>query len=280
MTNQLTPDFLSDVVPPAVPETPCCMCNCKGTLQAILQELRAMRRLMQTQKGQWMNKSTHTLWERNRKRERWKYNVFLSLLASLDRQEQAVSPCQPRLSPGPTPRRRPRKRRPIYKAAPLTVSATRKAALIPLEASPLIAAPAESGKKEESEKKQESCSPSSHPVSSEGSVLPPQNNPVTVNNTHGPLQNQLREPQSLEVICTLMYINTYICALICDLAVLYTLSHGNSTHDLEPNVSIEKKLDSGFYLRSNMYLEDNRNYRWKHTFHFNHVWLHLSFILQ
>uniref|UniRef100_A0A3P8S028 BEN domain containing 7 n=1 Tax=Amphiprion percula TaxID=161767 RepID=A0A3P8S028_AMPPE len=30
---------------------PCCMCNCKGTLQAILQELRAMRRLMQTQKG-------------------------------------------------------------------------------------------------------------------------------------------------------------------------------------------------------------------------------------
>uniref|UniRef100_A0A3B3WMC2 BEN domain-containing protein n=1 Tax=Poecilia mexicana TaxID=48701 RepID=A0A3B3WMC2_9TELE len=37
---------------PAVPEIPCCMCNCKGTLQAILHELRAMRRLMQTQKGQ------------------------------------------------------------------------------------------------------------------------------------------------------------------------------------------------------------------------------------
>uniref|UniRef100_A0A672GEI5 Si:ch211-220f12.4 n=1 Tax=Salarias fasciatus TaxID=181472 RepID=A0A672GEI5_SALFA len=33
-------------------EVPCCMCNCKGTLQAILQELRTMRRLMQTQKGE------------------------------------------------------------------------------------------------------------------------------------------------------------------------------------------------------------------------------------
>uniref|UniRef100_A0A669BQB3 BEN domain containing 7 n=1 Tax=Oreochromis niloticus TaxID=8128 RepID=A0A669BQB3_ORENI len=39
------------IFPPTVPETPCCMCNCKGTLQAILQELRAMRRLMQTQKA-------------------------------------------------------------------------------------------------------------------------------------------------------------------------------------------------------------------------------------
>uniref|UniRef100_A0A3B5AWQ3 Si:ch211-220f12.4 n=1 Tax=Stegastes partitus TaxID=144197 RepID=A0A3B5AWQ3_9TELE len=91
------------VVPPAVPEPPCCMCNCKGTLQAILQELRAMRRLMQTQKGQQMNTNTHP------------------------------SPCQPRLGPGPTPRRRPRKRRPIYKVAPLTVTSTRRAALSPLE---------------------------------------------------------------------------------------------------------------------------------------------------
>lgn len=55
ITNQHAIYFTADVVPPAVPETPCCMCNCKGTLQAILQELRAMRRLMQTQKGQWMS---------------------------------------------------------------------------------------------------------------------------------------------------------------------------------------------------------------------------------
>ncbi|XP_044048843.1 BEN domain-containing protein 7 isoform X2 [Siniperca chuatsi] len=158
----------NDVVLPAVPETSCCMCNCKGTLQAILQELRAMRRLMQTQK------------------------------ASLERQEQAASPCQPRLGPGPAPRCRPRKRRPIYKVTPVTVSSTRSAALTPLEASPLIAAPAESGKREECEKEQDSSTPNSQRVSSEVSVLPPQNNPVTVNNTHNPLLNQLREPQSLE----------------------------------------------------------------------------------
>ncbi|XP_022610355.1 BEN domain-containing protein 7 [Seriola dumerili] len=115
ITNQCTTDFPADVVPPAVPEAPCCMCNCKGTLQAILQELRAMRRMMQTQKGQ---------------------------------QEQTASPCQTRLGPGPAPRRRPRKRRPIYKVAPLTVSSTRRAALTPLEASPPIVALAESGKRE------------------------------------------------------------------------------------------------------------------------------------
>uniref|UniRef100_A0A3P8S3Y2 BEN domain containing 7 n=1 Tax=Amphiprion percula TaxID=161767 RepID=A0A3P8S3Y2_AMPPE len=85
-------------------EAPCCMCNCKGTLQAILQELRAMRRLMQTQKGQ--EKGT----------ERKKTDAFYLFLASLERQEQTASPCQPRLGPGPTPRRRPRKRRPIYKS--------------------------------------------------------------------------------------------------------------------------------------------------------------------
>ncbi|KAG8012581.1 BEN domain-containing protein 7 [Nibea albiflora] len=111
----------ADVVPPAASEPPCCMCNCKGTLQAILQEMRAMRRLMQSQK------------------------------ASLERQEQAASPCQPRLGPGPAPCCRPRKRRPIYKVAPLTVSSTRRAALASLEASPIIAAPAESGKREEFE---------------------------------------------------------------------------------------------------------------------------------
>ncbi|KAK3548992.1 hypothetical protein QTP70_024812 [Hemibagrus guttatus] len=32
-------------------ESSCCMCNCKSTLQAILLELRTMRKLMQTQRG-------------------------------------------------------------------------------------------------------------------------------------------------------------------------------------------------------------------------------------
>uniref|UniRef100_A0A665UC77 Si:ch211-220f12.4 n=1 Tax=Echeneis naucrates TaxID=173247 RepID=A0A665UC77_ECHNA len=133
--------------------SPCCMCNCKGTLQAILQELRAMRRIMQTQKGQRTN---------------------------FHRQEQTVSPCQPRLSPGPAPRRRPRKRRPIYKVAPLTVSSARRAALTPPEASPLIVAPAESEETEESEKEQHSSTASTHPNSSEITMLPPQNNPSEV----------------------------------------------------------------------------------------------------
>ncbi|XP_026167016.2 BEN domain-containing protein 7 [Mastacembelus armatus] len=155
----------ADIVPPAVPETPCCMCNCKGTLQAILQELRAMRKLMQTQK------------------------------ASLERQEQAASPCQLRLGPGPAPRHRPRKKRPIYKVAQLAVSSSRRAALISVDTSRLLVAPAECTKREDSEK---SSTPKSHPLSSEVSVLPPQNNPVTVNNTHSPLLNQFREPQPSE----------------------------------------------------------------------------------
>lgn len=46
--------FVANVFPSAVQESSCCMCNCKGTLQAILHELRAMRRLMQTQKGKRM----------------------------------------------------------------------------------------------------------------------------------------------------------------------------------------------------------------------------------
>ncbi|XP_035380810.1 BEN domain-containing protein 7 isoform X2 [Electrophorus electricus] len=45
-----------DLVLPPVPATvttgsTCCMCNCKSTLQAILLELRTMRKLMQTQRG-------------------------------------------------------------------------------------------------------------------------------------------------------------------------------------------------------------------------------------
>uniref|UniRef100_A0A8C3A2V6 Si:ch211-220f12.4 n=1 Tax=Cyclopterus lumpus TaxID=8103 RepID=A0A8C3A2V6_CYCLU len=126
----------ADVDPPAVTEAPCCMCNCKGTLQAILQELRAMRRLMHTQKGKWMSTNTHIL--------------------------------------------------------------TRRAALGPLAALPLIVAPAVSGKREECEKEQGSSTPNSHSVSSEVSLLPPQKNPVTINNRHNPLLNQLKEHQSIE----------------------------------------------------------------------------------
>uniref|UniRef100_A0A8C4ZGA7 BEN domain-containing protein n=1 Tax=Gadus morhua TaxID=8049 RepID=A0A8C4ZGA7_GADMO len=44
--------------PPSSPEGPCCMHSCQGTLQAILQELRSMRRLMQTQQEHNPNQSS------------------------------------------------------------------------------------------------------------------------------------------------------------------------------------------------------------------------------
>nr|XP_020513431.1 BEN domain-containing protein 7 [Labrus bergylta] len=160
----------NDVLPPAEPDTPCCMCNCKGTLQAILQELCAMRKLMQNQK------------------------------VSLERQEQAASPCQPpRIGQGPTPRCRPRKRRPIYKVAPLTVPSARRATPpAPLEASTYMAVPVDAREEEGCEKEQNSSTANSHPVCSEVSVLPCQNNPVTVDNAHNARLNLTKEPQLLE----------------------------------------------------------------------------------
>ncbi|XP_068595988.1 BEN domain-containing protein 7 [Brachionichthys hirsutus] len=145
-------------VPAAAPEPPCCMCNCKGTMQAILQEVRAMRRLMQSKK------------------------------AFLEKQEQAVSPCQPRFGPGPAPRCRPCRRWPVSKVAPLPVC-SRRATLNPQEESP-----APSGRKSKCEEK--SSPPGSSPVSW-ASALPPQNNPVTVSNTHSPHRSQRTDPQSL-----------------------------------------------------------------------------------
>ncbi|XP_053478261.1 BEN domain-containing protein 7 [Ictalurus furcatus] len=45
-------DFALPPVPASLTtESSCCMCNCKSTLQAILLELRTMRKLMQTQRG-------------------------------------------------------------------------------------------------------------------------------------------------------------------------------------------------------------------------------------
>ncbi|CAJ1056902.1 BEN domain-containing protein 7 [Xyrichtys novacula] len=154
----------NDVVSPAEAEAPCCTCNCKGTLHAILLELRAMRKLMQTQK------------------------------VSLERHEHAASPCQPRLGQGPPPRCRPRKRRPIYKVAPLAVSATRRAATAPLEASLYRIAPL-ADEERDGRVKEESLVTPNHPIRREVAVLP---SPLPVNNKHGPLLNPVREPQLLE----------------------------------------------------------------------------------
>uniref|UniRef100_A0A096M6Q5 BEN domain containing 7 n=1 Tax=Poecilia formosa TaxID=48698 RepID=A0A096M6Q5_POEFO len=103
---------------PAVPEIPCCMCNCKGTLQAILHELRAMRRLMQTQKGQ--------------------QNMCISL--------------KPHVSLSSSPRRISQKRRPMYKVTPLSLCGTGRTALFSPGGSTLKTSPREDAKKKECEK--------------------------------------------------------------------------------------------------------------------------------
>ncbi|KAM3609389.1 uncharacterized protein V6R79_013958 [Siganus canaliculatus] len=154
----------ADVAPPDPPGPSCCMCNCKGTLQAILHEMRAMRRLMQTQR------------------------------ASFERQELAASSCQLRLGPGPATHHRARRRRPIYRVAPLTVCSSGKDTLKPLVVSPLTAAPAESRKSKECEKEQDSSNP---PVP--GICVPPtHNNPKTVNNKDSLHLHQLKESQLSE----------------------------------------------------------------------------------
>ncbi|KAM4553308.1 BEN domain-containing protein 7 [Fundulus diaphanus] len=151
-----------DGLHPTVSEIPCCMCNCKGTLQAILHELRAMRRLMQTQKG------------------------------TFDRREHVKSSCQPHIAVGSAPCRISQKRRPIYKVAPLSVCGTRRTGLSSLGASPLKAKPTEAAKKEEHEKLDSSK------ISCDVSELPPQKSPAVDSGTHSPLLNQLRGHQALE----------------------------------------------------------------------------------
>ncbi|XP_067090211.1 BEN domain-containing protein 7 [Osmerus mordax] len=95
MLNNTKGAVKTNDVPPVDVEAPCCMCNCKSTLEAILQELHGMRRLMQMQRG------------------------------SQD-QQQSISPCPP--CPGPSQRRRPRKRRPVHKVAPLSTPSKRSVA--------------------------------------------------------------------------------------------------------------------------------------------------------
>ncbi|MED6269699.1 hypothetical protein CHARACLAT_002373 [Characodon lateralis] len=162
-----TKDFIKsseakDRLHPAVPETPCCMCNCKGTLQAILHELRAMRRLMQTQKG------------------------------TFERREHAKSSCQPHTSLSSAPCRISQKRRPVYKVAPWSVCGTRRTAVSSLGASALKAEPTKAQKKEEYEKLDSSN------ISCDDSEQPPQNDQVADSGKHSPLLNQLREHRVLE----------------------------------------------------------------------------------
>ncbi|XP_052330825.1 BEN domain-containing protein 7 isoform X1 [Oncorhynchus keta] len=160
-------------VAPAVVEAPCCMCNCKSTLQAILQELRTMRRLMQTQKG------------------------------SQEKQEHRAPPCPP--CPVPTaPRRRPRKRRPVHKVAPLSAP-SKRAAVPPLPPSSPACVPLESGGRRERGSR-ELERPVHTPASPSTSTSPElsiqtlsmQNKPIPGDDTHNPSYRQPKGLQSSE----------------------------------------------------------------------------------
>ncbi|XP_014003918.1 BEN domain-containing protein 7 isoform X1 [Salmo salar] len=155
---------------PAVVEAPCCMCNCKSTLQAILQELRTMRRLMQTQKG------------------------------SQEKQEHRAPPCPP--CPVPTAsRRRPRKRRPVHKVAPLSAPSMR-AAVPPLPPSSPTCVPLESGGRRERgsrELERPVHTPASPSISTSPELsvqtLSMQNKPIPGDDTHNP---NYRQPKGLQ----------------------------------------------------------------------------------
>lgn len=106
----------------------------------------------------------------------------MSLSFSGLKEEQAASLCQ--LRPlGPDPRCRHRRRRLIYKVAPLTVSSTRRPALAVPEASALTAAAGESGQRGECERERESAAPSGDQVSCRVSVPLPHSNPAPDNST-------------------------------------------------------------------------------------------------
>uniref|UniRef100_H3C469 Si:ch211-220f12.4 n=1 Tax=Tetraodon nigroviridis TaxID=99883 RepID=H3C469_TETNG len=136
-----------DSVPPAVPEVPCCMCNCKSTLQAILREMRTMRRLMMTQK------------------------------VCNDKEKQAASLGQPGFGSSQTAYCRPRRRRAVYRVAQHLLSSTRKASLETLEAPPLRAPATESRQKKQ---EQESPTPVNDLISSRTSKPSPQHQPSEV----------------------------------------------------------------------------------------------------
>lgn len=114
------------------------------------------------------------------------------------KEEQTASLCQLR-PPGPDPRCRHRRRRLIYKVAPLTVSSTRRLALAIPEAASLTAAAGECGQRGECEREREAAAPGSDQVSCRMSVPPPHSSPAPDNNTSNLNSTPQIEPQGQEV---------------------------------------------------------------------------------
>ncbi|XP_061532451.1 BEN domain-containing protein 7 [Phycodurus eques] len=128
----------TDAVPePVAPGPPRCMCNCEGTLRAILRELRAMRRLMQTRRVSY-TRTTAYCWASKTTGVDIRIDCEVTVSSASPQQ-----PCQPRLGPVLAANHRPRKRRSVLKAA-------RKAAPSPAATTPLTGEPAEAAKEEDS----------------------------------------------------------------------------------------------------------------------------------
>ncbi|XP_059916157.1 BEN domain-containing protein 7 [Gadus macrocephalus] len=157
-------DEANDKAPPSSPEGPCCMHSCQGTLQAILQELRSMRRLMQTQQ------------------------------ASLVKQDQAASPQPTYLVPGPAPLRRARKRRPVFKMTPLNVSGRRASVSTPGSPSCVsLMPPITSLQSRDCDGFKKGSSGHAEEIK-----LAVQNISMAANNQHTPLLSEAGEPQPKE----------------------------------------------------------------------------------
>ncbi|XP_046889486.1 BEN domain-containing protein 7 [Hypomesus transpacificus] len=162
MLNNAKGAVKTNDVPPVDVEAPCCMCNCKSTLEAILQELRGMRRLMQVQRG------------------------------SQD-QQQSISPCPP--CPVPSQRRRPRKRRPVHKVAPLSTPSKRIVAPLRPPYSTVTLPPEPGGTRVI---KRERISSPASPVPPDVTTVQAQNKPSAVIGPHSPHYGQPRAQQSSE----------------------------------------------------------------------------------
>lgn len=121
----------SDVALPPAPaamatEPSCCMCNCKSTLQAILLELRTMRKLIQTQRGKSYITTLKLIWTQ---RTYSRIDLCSAVLSGTqDKQGSQVSLSSSRAS---ISRRRTRKRRPGHRVTLLAMATKKITSLSP-----------------------------------------------------------------------------------------------------------------------------------------------------
>lgn len=115
----------SDMALPPAPaamatEPSCCMCNCKSTLQAILLELRTMRKLIQTQRGKSYITTLKLIWTQRTYRRIDPCSAVLSGTQDKQGSQGSLSSSRACIS-----RRRTRKRRPGHRVT-LLATATKK----------------------------------------------------------------------------------------------------------------------------------------------------------